>query len=54
VPAGEATLPVSRDTGLAKSTISEVLSDKKTFARQMIRKLADYCKVDVAVRASNI
>jgi HTH-type transcriptional regulator / antitoxin HigA len=43
-----------RDTGLAKSSISEVLAGRKTFSRQMIRKLADYFKVDVSILASNI
>ncbi|MGO9915278.1 MAG: helix-turn-helix domain-containing protein [Isosphaeraceae bacterium] len=43
-----------RDTGLAKSSISEVLAGRKTFSRQMIRRLADYFKVDVSILASNI
>ena len=43
-----------RDTGLAKSTISEVLAGKKPFSRQMIRKLADYFKVDVSVLTANL
>ena len=43
-----------RDTGLAKSSISEVLAGRKPFSRQMIRKLANYFKVDVSVLASNI
>jgi HTH-type transcriptional regulator/antitoxin HigA len=43
-----------RDTGLAKSSISEVLAGRKPFSRQMIRKLADYFEVDVGVLASNI
>lgn len=43
-----------RDTGLAKSSVSEVLAGRKSFSRQMIRKLADYFKVDVSVLASNI
>lgn len=45
---------VSRDTGLAKSTVSEVLSGKKPFSRQMIRKLAPYFRVDVSVLTSNL
>lgn len=44
---------VSKDTTIPKSTISEVLSGKKPFSRQMIRKLADYFKVDVSVLAVN-
>ena len=43
-----------RDTGLAKSSVSEVLAGRKAFSRQMIRKLADYFKVDVSILASNI
>ena len=43
-----------RDTGLPKSTVSEVLSGKKPFGRQMIRKLAAYFKVDVSVLAANL
>lgn len=43
-----------RDTGLAKSSISEVLAGRKPFSRQMIRTLADYFKVDVSLLASNI
>lgn len=45
---------VSHDTGIAKSTISEVLAGKKPFSRQLIRKLADYFKVDVSILASNL
>src|SRR4051794_23360855 len=37
---------LSQKTGIAKSTISEVLGGKKPFSRQMIRKLADYFHVD--------
>jgi len=43
-----------KDTGLPKSMISEVLAGKKPFSRHMIRKLADYFKVDVAVLAANL
>ncbi len=43
-----------RKTGLPKSTISEVLSGKKPFSRQIIRKLAKFCKVDVTVLAANL
>ncbi|MFZ5831289.1 MAG: helix-turn-helix domain-containing protein, partial [Planctomycetota bacterium] len=42
-----------RDTGLAKSSISEVLAGRKPFSRQMIRALADYFKVDVSLLAAN-
>jgi len=45
---------LSRDTGIPKSSISEILSGKKQFSRQMIRTFADYFKVDVSVLAANI
>ena len=45
---------LSLATGIAKSTISEVLAGKKPFSRQMIRKLAHYFMVDVSVLASNL
>lgn len=44
---------LSRDTGLPKSTISEVLAGKKPFSRQMIRKFADYFHVNVGVLTAN-
>ncbi len=45
---------LSKGAKIAKSTISEVLAGKKPFSRQMIRKLADYFKVDVSVLAGNL
>ena len=45
---------ISRETGIAKSTISEVLAGKKAFSRQMIRKLADYFRVDVSILTANL
>lgn len=45
---------LSQAAGIAKSTISEVLAGKKPFSRQMIRKLADYFKVDVSILAGNL
>ena len=45
---------LGREAGLPKSILSEVLAGKKPFSRQMIRKLADYFKVDVSVLAANI
>ena len=45
---------VSQEAGIAKSTISEVLAGKKPFSRQVIRKLADFFKVDRRVLASNL
>lgn len=47
-------IQLSRDTEISKSTVSEVLAGKRAFSRQMIRKLADYFKVDVSVLASNL
>ena len=51
---GMTQVQLHRDTGIAKSTISEVLAGKKLFSRKMIRKLADYFKVDVSVLAGNL
>jgi HTH-type transcriptional regulator/antitoxin HigA len=45
---------LSRQTGIAKSTISEVLIGKKPLSRKMIRKLAGYFKVDVSILAANL
>ena len=45
---------LSRETDLAKSTISEVLKGRKRFSRQMIHKLSEYFQVDVSVLAANI
>ncbi len=45
---------LSQEAGIAKSTISEVLAGKKSFSRRIIRKLAEYFKVDVSVLASNL
>jgi HTH-type transcriptional regulator/antitoxin HigA len=44
---------LSRDTAVAKSTISEILAGKKRLSRQMIRKFADYFRVDASVLAAN-
>jgi HTH-type transcriptional regulator / antitoxin HigA len=43
-----------RDTGLAKSTISEILAGKKPFSRQRMRTLADYFQMDISVLAANL
>jgi HTH-type transcriptional regulator/antitoxin HigA len=45
---------LSQQAGIAKSTISEVLARKRPFSRQMIRKLAEYFRVDVSLLASNL
>ncbi len=50
---GVSQMQLSHDALLPKSTISEVLAGKKSFSRQMIRKLADYFHVDVGVLAAN-
>jgi HTH-type transcriptional regulator/antitoxin HigA len=43
-----------RDTGLAKSSISEILAGRKPFSRQITRKLADYFNVHVGILTANI
>jgi len=40
-------------TGLPKSSMSEVLSGKKQFSRQMIRSLAEYFQIDASILTSN-
>jgi HTH-type transcriptional regulator/antitoxin HigA len=44
---------LSRDTGIPKSTVSEVLAGKKPFSRQIIRKLAQYFQVEPNFLAGN-
>jgi HTH-type transcriptional regulator / antitoxin HigA len=51
---GVTQVEVSQEAGISKSTISEVLSGKRPFSRQMLRKLADYFKVDVSILAANL
>src|SRR5689334_15864440 len=51
---GVTQVELSREAGLAKSSISEVLAGKKPFSRQMIRRLADYFGVDVRVLVGNL
>lgn len=51
---GVSQMQLSRDTGLPKSTISEVLAGKKPFSRKMIHALAEYFQVAVGVLAANI
>ena len=43
-----------RQTGIPKSTISEVLAGKKSFSKTLIRTLASFFKVDASVLASNL
>jgi HTH-type transcriptional regulator / antitoxin HigA len=45
---------LSKETGLAKSSLSEVLAGKKPFSRQMIRKLAGFFGVEVSMLAANL
>jgi HTH-type transcriptional regulator / antitoxin HigA len=45
---------VSREAGLPKSTISEVLAGKKPFTRKMVGKLAVYFHVDATMLAANL
>lgn len=51
---GMSQIQLSRESGLRRSSISEVLSGKKPLSRQMIRKLATYFDVDPGVLAANI
>ncbi len=51
---GVSQMQFSRDTGLPKSKISEVLAGNKPFSRKMIHTLADYFHVNVGVLAANI
>ena len=43
-----------RQTGIPKSTISEVLAGKKPFSKGTIRTLSDFFEVDASVLASNL
>lgn len=43
-----------RQTGIAKSTISELLSGKKTFTRKLIAKLSEFFNVDKGLLANNL
>ena len=47
-------IQLHRETGIAKSTISEVLAGRRSFSKSMIRKLADYFGVDVSVLTASI
>ena len=51
---GATQIELHRQTGIPKSSISEVLAGKKQFSRQMIRKLADFFDVDISVLAANL
>ncbi len=43
-----------RETGIAKSTISEILAGRKPFSRKIIRTLADYFDIATSVLTHNI
>jgi len=47
-------IQLHKETGLAKSGISEVLAGKKPFSKQMIGTLAAYFHVPTTVLAANI
>jgi HTH-type transcriptional regulator/antitoxin HigA len=51
---GVTQIQLSRDTGLSKSTISEVLAGKKPFSRKIIHTLSNYFHVASGVLAANI
>lgn len=51
---GVSQVEVCSATGLPKSSLSEVLSGKKRFSRQMIRALAEFFQVDMAVLVANL
>ena len=50
---GVSQIELHRATGIAKSTISEVLAGKKRTSRGMIRKLSAYFDVDAGVLGGN-
>ncbi|UUO05035.1 helix-turn-helix domain-containing protein [Blastopirellula sp. J2-11] len=47
-------IELHRSTKIARSTISEILSGKKPFSRQIIGTLADYFGVHKTVLANNL
>jgi HTH-type transcriptional regulator/antitoxin HigA len=51
---GISQIELSREAGLPRSSISEVLAGKKPFSRQMIRKLSAYFGVNPGVLAANL
>lgn len=51
---GVTQVELHRQTGIPKSTISEILAGKKPFSKTLIRTLADCFKVDTSVLASNL
>lgn len=51
---GVTQVELHRQTGIPKSTISEILAGKKTFSKTLIRTLADFFQVNTSVLASNL
>jgi HTH-type transcriptional regulator/antitoxin HigA len=51
---GTSQAELQRSTKIPKSTISEILSGKKSFSRQLVRTLADFFNVDKSVLAHNL
>lgn len=51
---GVTQIELSREAGIAKSAISEVLRGKKPFSRRMMRQLAEYFHVDIGLLAANV
>ena len=43
-----------RETGIPKSTISEVIAGKKSFSRQLVRRLSEFFNIDVSVLTANM
>ncbi|HEY5315179.1 MAG TPA: helix-turn-helix domain-containing protein [Pirellulales bacterium] len=46
-------IQIHQQTGIPKSTISEILAGKKPFSKAIIRTLADYFKVSPGILAAN-
>lgn len=51
---GVAQTQLHQETGIPKSTISEILAGKKPFSKGVISKLAKYFKVNVSVLTVNL
>jgi len=45
---------LSRNAEISKSPISEILAGKKPFSKQILRKLAEYFRIDVSVLTGNL
>ncbi|MDA0832092.1 MAG: helix-turn-helix domain-containing protein [Planctomycetota bacterium] len=51
---GVSQIELHTKTGIAKSTISEILAGKKPFSRKIIRTLSEYFHVEPGLLAANI